>query len=620
MPGGSVPGKADRENVLAEVFNPAPFNPFPMENTDVSRSRRDFLARSLAAAGGLALPLSAAPAGDRNPLMEFDIVIYGGSSAAITAAVQARRMGRTVVIVCPDQHLGGLTTSGLGWTDSKNGNAIGGLAREFYHRVWLFYRNPAAWTRQTRASYLAQKVGAQPGPAIDEARQVMWTFEPKAAERVMEEWLSEAGVPVFRNEWLDRKSGVTKEGKKIVALKTLSGKVFRGRMFIDAGYEGDLMAAAGVRYRVGRDSAKEFDEPLNGIRFPVKGVDRYVSDGEYAKIDPYIVPGKPESGLLPGIEAEIKGPLPLGEADTRRLQSFNYRLCLTQDPANRVPFPKPADYDERDFELLFRIFETGGESSFTTQAMPNRKTDSNNQGRMSGDFIGGSFSIQEGWTYSDASYERRRQVVASHQRYHKGLLWSLLNHPRVPEKHREALAAWGLSRDEFADNGNWPYQLYVREARRMVGQTMVTQHHVQMKPGFEVKDPIGMGSYSLDSHVVRRIVVDGKIRGEGGFYIWWDRPYPLPYGCIVPQKSDVTNLFAPTTLSATHAAFGSIRMEPTYMILGQASATAAVLALEQNVDVQDVRYAALAKRLSDDRQVLALDVPGTPDPSARGRS
>jgi hypothetical protein len=347
-------------------------------------------------------------------------------------------------------------------------------------------------------------------------------------------------------------------------------------------------------------------------------VDRYVSDAEYAGIDPYIIPGKPESGLLPGIESEIKGSLPIGDADTKRLQSFNYRLCLTRDPENRVRFRKPSGYNDRDYELLFRIFETGGDSSFTTQAMPNLKTDSNNQGRMSGDFIGGSFSLSEGWTYGDASYERRRQVIQAHQQYHQGLLWTLQNHERVPEKHRQNLAAWGLSRDEFVDNNNWPYQLYVREARRMVGNTIVTQHHVQMRPGYEVKDSIGLGSYSLDSHVVRRVVVNGKIRGEGGFYLWWDRPYPLPYGCIVPRKEDVANLFSPTTLSATHAAFGSIRMEPTYMILGQAAATAAVLAIEQRTSVQDVSYAALAKRLAADGQVLALDTPGTPDPSSRG--
>ncbi len=315
----------------------------------------------------------------------------------------------------------------------------------------------------------------------------------------------------------------------------------------------------------------------------------------------------------------MRGAFPLGEADPRRLQCFNYRLCLTQFGENRVAFARPAGYDEREFELLFRILEKGDDSSFTTQAMPNRKTDSNSQGKVSSDYVGGSFSVKEGWNYSEASYERRKTVLQDHRRYHQGLLWSLQNHPRVPEKHRKELGEWGLSKDEFTDNGNWPYQVYVREARRMEGLAMVTQHHVQLKPGFD-KDFIGCGSYSLDSHVVRRIVLDGQIRNEGGFYIWWDRPYPLPYGCLVPRKDSVNNLFAPTTLSATHAAFGSIRMEPTYMILGQAAATAAALAIEGKVAAQDVPYAALSKRLIADGQILASSVPGTPDAAKRGRA
>lgn len=578
-----------------------------MRKNTSSTSRRDFLQQSLALTGGLTLPLiMGQPGHGQDENREYDVVIYGGTSAAITAAVQVRRMGKSVAIVCPEKHIGGLTTSGLGWTDSKNGNAIGGLAREFYHRVWEHYQNPAAWDRQTRESYLQMKVGAQPGLAIEEGKKVMWTFEPKAAEQVMEEWLAAEKIPVFRNEWLDRAKGVQKQGTRIVSLITRSGKTFRGKVFIDAGYEGDLMAASGVRFRIGRDSAREFNEPLNGIRFPIKGVDKYYSENEYHGIDPYVTPGNPASGLLPGIESEIKGEMPLGDADPNRLQSFNYRLCLTQETANRVSFPKPDGYDEKRYELLFRLLAVGQESLFTTQAMPNRKTDSNSQGKMSGDYVGGSFSLAEGLHYSDASYERRNRMIEDHRHYHQGLLWTMANHERVPEALRRKASVWGLSKDEFVDNANWPYQLYIREARRMVGATVVTQHHVQMKSGYEVKDSIGLGSYSLDSHVVRRIVIDGKIRDEGGFYVWWDTPYPLPYGCMVPRKEEVTNLFVPVTVSATHAAFGSIRMEPTYMILGQAAGTAAVLALQKNGAVQDVEYSELAKQLTKDGQVLAM--------------
>lgn len=573
-----------------------------MQGKDHSQSRREFLHRSLVAGAVFALPIPGY-GGNEYANFDYDLVIYGGTCAAITAAVQARRMGHTVVIVCPEKHLGGLTTSGLGWTDSKNGNAIGGLAREFYQRIWRFYNQPDVWTRQPRAAY--SKVPAQPGLAMDDQHEIMWTFEPHAAERVIEDWLASEKIPVFRDEWLDRTHGVIKHGAAIVAIKTLSGKRFSARMFLDAGYEGDLMAASGVKYRVGRDSAHEFGEPLNGIYFPTKGEDAHSSDA-YLGVDPYVLPGKPESGLIAGIEGVFTNSALLGEADPKRLQCFNFRLCLTADAENRVLVTRPEDYDERRYELLFRLLKRRKRIGFSTDPMPNRKIDANSVGRMSFDFVGGSFSIADGWTYSEASYQLREQIVAAHRSYQQGLLWTLQNHERIPVDGQRRLARWGLSKDEFIDNGNWPYQLYVREARRMVGVTMVTQHHVQMKPGYEVADPIGLGSYSLDSHIVRRVVVDGKICDEGGFYVWWDKPYPLPYGCIVPQRSDVTNLLSPVTLSATHAAFGSIRMEPTYMILGQAAATAAVLALESKVAVQDLRYSDLARRLIADGQRLRM--------------
>lgn len=575
---------------------------------NMDNSRRDFLRRSLSLAGGLAVTKTARAARKRGREHEYDLVIYGGSSAAVTAAVQAVRMGHSVAIVCPETHLGGLTTSGLGWTDSKNGNAIGGLAREFYHRVWQFYNRPDAWTRQTRASYLAQNILAQPGPAMDDARQVMWTFEPHAAEQVMEAWLAAEKVAVFRGEWLDREKGVVKRGTQIESLTMLSGQQFRAKMFIDAGYEGDLMAAAGISYRIGRDSAHEWNEPLNGIRFMLKNIDKYYSDNEYPGIDPYVLPGKLESGFITGIEGVFTDMNSLGNADPKRLQSFNYRLCLTTDPANHVPFARPAGYEEREYELLFRLLASGEQSGFTTQAMPNHKIDANGRGHMSSDFIGGSFSASAGWTYSELNYERRKQIAAAHRRYQEGLLWTLQNHERVPAAMRQS-TTWGLSRDEFADNGNWPYQLYVREARRMNGVQVVTQHHVQQKQGYEVSDSIGMGSYSLDSHTVRRVVVDGMIRNEGSFYVWEDKPYPLPAGSILPRRNEITNLLAPVTVSATHAAFGSIRMEPTYMILGQSAATIAVLALRRGVPVQDVGYDALAKQLTADGQVLKMPPP-----------
>ena len=507
-----------------------------------------------------------------------------------------------------------MVTSGLGWTDSKKGGAVGGLAREFFHRLWVEYQKPERWTRQERANYQA---GAQPGPGRDDKNEVMWTFEPHVAEFVFEEWLKAEGVPVYKAEKIVRtKNGVEKQGGRILSFATQTGKRFTGKMFIDAGYEGDLMAGANVAHRTGRDSADEWGEPLNGIRFHIPG-DRGYTPNEFPGIDPYKTPGDPKSGLIAGVESvwNPDGKERVGASDFKRLQSFNYRLCLTQHAENRAPFVKPENYKEADYELLLRLFEKNKPSSFTEQLMPNLKTDSNNQGPMSLDFVGGSFSANK-WTYSDASDTQRDQIALAHRRYTEGYVWTIQNHPRVPQAWREKLANWGWAKDEFVDNGHFPYQMYVREARRMDGLSVMTQHHVQRKPGYEVKDSIGLGSYSLDSHVVRRVVVDGNIKNEGGFYVWWDVPYPISYGAIVPKKaSEAENLLVPVTLSATHAAFGSIRMEPTYMLLGQAAATAAVLALDKRVSVQAVSYADLSARLRADKQILDWEnVPPSPSP------
>lgn len=528
--------------------------------------------------------------------MTYDLIIYGGTCAGVTAAVAGDRFGLRTLLLSPDDNLGGLTSNGLGWTDSKDEKAIGGLSREFFHRIWQHYRDPAAWTRTRRDEYAA-RVHAQPGKTIDDDQQVMWTFEPHVAERTFERMLAETRVTVLRNQWLDRSpGGVEVKAGRLTAIRMLSGQVFRGLMFIDATYEGDLMAAAGVTHRIGRDSNTEFGETLNGIFFKTPGM-RYDSTDKWAAIDPYVIPGDPASGFVAGVEGELPPHEKLGDAD-HRLQSFNYRLCMTDDPANRIPITQPPGYDERQYELMFRAFEAGHESGFSLQEMPNAKTDSNNTGMMSFDFIGGSAG------YSDGSYEQRRQIAANHQAYQRGLLWTLMNHPRVPEAKRKEFSRWGLAADEFTDNGGWPKQLYVREARRMMGEMVMTEHHVKMAPGYEIPDSIGQGSYSLDSHGMRRVVVDGKIKIEGGFYIWHDRPYPISYRSIIPKRGEVENLLVPVTLSATHAAFGSIRMEPTYMILGHSAAIAAGLAIRDRTSVQDVKYESLRQLLLDQKQVL----------------
>lgn len=530
---------------------------------------------------------------------EYDIVVYGGTAAGVVAAIEADRQQMRVALVSPDTHLGGLTSHGLGWTDSKQGKAIGGLAREFYHRVWRHYRDPAAWTRVDRETY-ARRVNAQPGRTIDDEQEVMWTFEPHVAEKIFDDWLKETKVDVYRDEWLDRgPGGVTVHDKRIRQFRTLSGKTFAGKMFIDTTYEGDLMAAAGVTYRIGRDAASEFGEMYNGIFFELEG--KRNKDDKCDPISPYVVPGDPGSGFIAGIEGELPPNEKAGDAD-RRLQSFNLRLCLTDDPTNRMPINQPDNYNPADYELLLRLYELGHECGFSTQEMPNRKTDSNNHGVMSLDFVGGSFNMKEGWIYSEASYEKRREIAEAHRAYTHGLLYTIMNHPRVPAEARAKWSRWGLAADEFVDNGHWPRQIYVREARRMVGEMMMTMHHVDHKE--PIPDPVGQGSYSLDSHVVRRVVVNGKIRNEGGFYSWRDVPYPVSYRALVPKRDEIQNLFAPVTLSATHVAFGSLRMEPTYMILAHSSATAAAIAIRENVAIQDVPYDILSRTLKEQGQVL----------------
>jgi hypothetical protein len=257
-------------------------------------------------------------------------------------------------------------------------------------------------------------------------------------------------------------------------------------------------------------------------------------------VDPFVRPGDRSSGLISGIQRIIDGRLPLGAPD-ERIQSFNYRLCLTDVPSNRVPIERPADYGESEYELLFRLYEAGHRPGFTTNAMPNRKTDSNNRGAMSLDFVGGNHSVSDKWNYGDASYEQRADIVTAHRRYIAGLIWTLQNHPRIPRESRDEWSRWGLASDEFADNGHWPHQLYIREARRMIGALVMTEHHVKQAPGYLVPDSVGMGSYSLDSHVVRRIVHEGRIRNEGAFYVFWGRPYPISDRALTPRRDEVLN-------------------------------------------------------------------------------
>ena len=518
----------------------------------------------------------------------FDLVVYGGTSAGVAAAVQACRMGLSVVLVAPERHLGGLSSGGLGFTDTGNKAVIGGLAREFYHRIWAYYESPAAWNWQEREDYGNQGQGT---PAVDGAQRTMWIFEPHAAERVFEDLVAEHGVDVRRDEWLDRENGVVLQDGRIRSITTVSRSTFAGSAFIDATYEGDLTAAAGVSYRIGREGTAEFGEEWAGVQKDARHHGHHFPEG----VDPYRVPGDPSSGLLPRISPESPGADGHGD---RRIQAYCYRLCLTKVPENRVAFSKPVEYDPQQYELLFRIFESGWREVFRKfDPIPNAKVDMNNHGPFSADNIGMNYAYPEG------SYAVREQIVREHVSYQQGLLYFLANDPRVPRDVRDACAQWGLARDEFTDNENWPHQIYVREARRLEGEFVMTEHECLAKR--DVPEPVGMGSYVMDSHNVQRYVTDqGYVQNEGDIGVKPLRPYGIAYGSLTPKREEVKNLLVPVCVSSSHIAYGSIRMEPVFMILGQSAATAAALAIRYGIPVQDVDYAELRARLAQDGQIL----------------
>jgi hypothetical protein len=527
---------------------------------------------------------------------EYDVVIYGGTSAGVAAAVQARKMGKSVVLIEPTHRLGGLTSGGLGQTDIGNKAAIGGLSREFYRAIRLHYNDPAAWKWQGRDEYMDS---GQTRTAAGE--DAMWTFEPSVALKIYQTWIKDHEVEVVYGERLDRQSGVAATRSipwRIVAIGMESGRTFGGRVFVDATYEGDLMAAANVSYTVGREGNSQYDETLNGVQTAQARYHQFVPG-----VDPYVEKGKPESGLLPFLDPE--GPGEEGTGD-RRVQAYCFRMCLTDHPENRIPFHKPEGYDPLWYELLLRNFEAGEAGMpWINSSMPNRKTDTNNRTAFSTDFIG------QNYEYPEASYEEREKIVARHRFYQQGLMWTLANHPRVPDPIRDEVARWGMCHDEFTEAGGWQDQLYVREARRMVGDYVMTQHNCQGRQVAE--DAVGLGAYGMDSHNTQRYVdAEGEARNEGDVEVGGFSPYPVSYRSIVPKAQECSNLLVPICLSASHIAYGSIRMEPVFMVLGQSAATAAVHALEENVAVQEVNYARLQERLLADGQILEWTGPQRP--------
>ena len=539
----------------------------------------------------------------------YDIVVYGGTSAGISSAIQSSRLGKKVILIEPTNRIGGLTTGGLGQTDIGNKQAIGGISREFYQNVKSYYQKPENWNWQKRETY---RDGGQTTSAANE--DAMWTFEPSAALKIYKDMLSkEKNITLVYSQRLNRKTGVKKTAGKISSIQMESGQVYTGKMFIDATYEGDLMAAAGISYTVGRESNTQYGESLNGIQankvsltlrktVSINGANHNFIDG----VDPYIKKGDPKSGLLPFINPGKPGVDGKGD---NKIQAYCYRMTLTNHPDNRILFNKPAGYKELDYELLLRNYEAAegpvekmyeyGDPlvPWINSDMPNRKTDTNNQKGFSTDFIG------QNYTYPEATYEEREKIAQRHKQYQQGLMWTLAYHPRIPAKVRAAVSQWGTCKDEYESKDGWQSQLYIREARRMISEYVMTQKNCEK---FEVvQDPVGLGAYGMDSHNIQRYVdVNGYVKNEGNVEAHVASPFPVSYRSIVPKKSEASNLFVPVCLSATHIAFGSIRMEPVFMVLGQSAAIAASMAIDNNYAVQDIPYKELEANLLKNKQVL----------------
>ncbi|QIF01528.1 FAD-dependent oxidoreductase [Roseimicrobium sp. ORNL1] len=549
-----------------------------------------------------------------------DIIVYGGTSAGVTSAVQAARMGKRVTIVEPGKHLGGMSASGLGMTDNGSTDTIGGLAREFYQRVYLHYTEPTSWKTGTREEFLnwLPKIWGVDGKRMEEIKS-QFLFEPSAAEKVFNDMAREAGVQVVFNERLDLKNGVRRDGPRITSIVMESGREFKATMFIDATYEGDLMAKAGVKYIVGREPNSQYEESLNGA-FPF-------TPAPFPKVSPYVVAGDPKSGLLPRVEAKPPGPKGTGD---HRVQAYNFRISLTDVPENRVPLTKPPSYNPLDYELLARHIATmknvrpgprkhaaiglrgnGGDLGINFELVPNRKTDSNCGSEFGSDMYGASYD------WPEADYAKRQEIWELHKNYTLGLLWFLATDPRLPQEVRDEMQCWGLPKDEFTDNSHFPFQLYVREARRMISDYVVTEHDA--KGARTAEDGVAIGSYPLDSHGVTLYIDEkGVLHRERGFFVG-SKSFPISYRAIRPRAEECTNLLVPGCLSSSHAAYGSIRMEPVFMMLGQAAATAASLAIEQKTAIQEVPYAKLRERLLADKQILdrpARTTTSAPDTAA----
>lgn len=508
-----------------------------------------------------------------------DVCVYGESASGVMAAVQAARSGKRTVLVSKNGHVGGLATSGLTATDINRHTVVGGLAEEFYRRIYEYYLSPSVWRNQTRDEFM-ESTRKRTFSGKNDARRMQWVYESGVGERIMKEMLAEAGVEVLYDSPIDLRRGVVKRGSDIRCIVLADGRKIFAKMFVDSSYEGDLMAQAGVSYIVGRESREQYGESLAGIR----------REGAI-DMSPYDGSGE----LLPYVDAKLWGGQ--GEADSRT-QSYCYRLTLTDDPSNAVPVECPEGYNPKLYETVLARKINGNpdvelKNIITFTPMPNRKTDTNHL-----DFVGASYG------YAEGDYAVRERMEREHRDYALGMLWFLGNDPRVPEHLRTEMKRWGLAKDEFGENGNFPYQIYVREARRMIGKQVMTEHNVRKAYRVEAKNSVGVGSYMLDCHYVSYVAGDdGKVYIEGNIFES-TRPYPISYYALTPQDGECGNLLVTVCLSSSHVAYSSIRMEPTYMVLGQSAAAAAVQALDEGCPVQCIDYEKLKQTLLSAGQIL----------------
>lgn len=518
----------------------------------------------------------------------YDVVIYGGTPAGVAAAIQSSRMGMKVALLEPGDRLGGMLVEGLGGSDIdnhlsfQNSPAVGGIALEFYRRIAKAYQRETEFEQMIRNR---------------EKDLDLWRFESSVAEKVIKDWIDEEDVDVLYRHLLDEeKDAVVKRGNKIQTIRTTDGKVIEADIFIDATVEGDLLAAAGVSYTIGRESNDRYDETRNGIRGETTHAQFQV------KVDPYIIEGDPSSGLIPTIQDESLGEPGSGD---HRIQAYCFRMCFTQDDNNKIPFTKPATYDRNNYIIYLRYLKAGGKLYTPVSRLPNGKTDIGAWHDLSHNLYGMNHA------YPDGNYAQRQEILQYHRDFTQGLFYFLANDPEVKELDadlQQEWASWGLAKDEFTDNDGWPRMFYVRDARRMVSDYVITEHHVRKDNPEPVPDPIAVAFWPPDVHSVRRIVKDGYAYNEGfvfGGDFW--QPLPISYRALVPKMAECSNLIAPSCPSSSHIAYGAIRLEWTFMALGQAAATVAKVAVKNNTAVQEVEYDIIRHILINDGQVIRIE-------------